>query len=106
MKAKMKTVLCCCTAILATAIYQSRAGAQDADRGAQVFKQLDVNGDGRITPDEFSIARALEALDGDGDGAITAAEAREYTLEDGSTKKVSTDDNANYIYPHGEATPK
>lgn len=29
-----------------------------------------------------------------------------YTLEDGSTKKVSTDDDANYIYPHGEATPK
>lgn len=29
-----------------------------------------------------------------------------YTLEDGSTKKVSTDDSANYIYPHGEATPK
>ncbi|MFZ5832190.1 MAG: hypothetical protein ACOY3P_19065 [Planctomycetota bacterium] len=29
-----------------------------------------------------------------------------YTLADGSTKKVSTDDNANYIYPHGEATPK
>jgi hypothetical protein len=29
-----------------------------------------------------------------------------YTLADGSTKKVSTDDGANYIYPHGEATPK
>ncbi len=29
-----------------------------------------------------------------------------YTLEDGSTIKVSTDDDANYIYPHGEATPK
>lgn len=29
-----------------------------------------------------------------------------YTLKDASTKKVSTDDNANYIYPHGEATPK
>jgi Tol biopolymer transport system component len=29
-----------------------------------------------------------------------------YTLDDGSTKKVSTDDNAKYIYPHGEATPK
>jgi hypothetical protein len=29
-----------------------------------------------------------------------------YVLADGSTKKVSTDDDANYIYPHGEATPK
>jgi len=29
-----------------------------------------------------------------------------YTLEDGSTRKVSTDDSAKYIYPHGEATPK
>jgi hypothetical protein len=29
-----------------------------------------------------------------------------YELADGSTTKVSTDDKANYIYPHGEATPK
>ncbi|MEM7009866.1 MAG: PHB depolymerase family esterase [Verrucomicrobiota bacterium] len=29
-----------------------------------------------------------------------------YTLADGSTKQVSTDDDASYIYPHGEATPK
>lgn len=29
-----------------------------------------------------------------------------YKLADGSTIKVSTNDNANYIYPHGEATPK
>jgi Tol biopolymer transport system component len=29
-----------------------------------------------------------------------------YKPEDGSTIKVSTDDSAKYIYPHGEATPK
>ena len=29
-----------------------------------------------------------------------------YTLADGSTKQVSTDDEADYRYPHGEATPK
>jgi hypothetical protein len=29
-----------------------------------------------------------------------------YTLEDGSTMKVSTNDGADYRYPHGEATPK
>lgn len=29
-----------------------------------------------------------------------------YTLADGSTKQVSTDDSADYRYPHGEATPK
>ena len=29
-----------------------------------------------------------------------------YTLADGSTRKVSTDDKADYRYPHGEATPK
>jgi len=29
-----------------------------------------------------------------------------YTLEDGSTRKVSTNDNADYRYPHCEATPK
>ena len=29
-----------------------------------------------------------------------------YKLSDGSTRKVSTDDKADYRYPHGEATPK
>ena len=29
-----------------------------------------------------------------------------YNLADGSTTKVSTDDSADYRYPHGEATPK
>jgi len=29
-----------------------------------------------------------------------------YTLADDSTRKVSTDDEADYRYPHGEATPK
>lgn len=29
-----------------------------------------------------------------------------YTLADGSTEQVSTDDKADYRYPHGESTPK
>ena len=29
-----------------------------------------------------------------------------YTLKSGKTQKVSTDDKADYRYPHGEATPK
>jgi hypothetical protein len=29
-----------------------------------------------------------------------------YDLGDRSTLKVSTDDSADYRYPHGEATPK
>ena len=29
-----------------------------------------------------------------------------YTLEDGTTVKVSTNDDADYRYPHCEATPK
>ncbi len=28
-----------------------------------------------------------------------------YRLKDGSTKRISTDPNANYMYPHGEKTP-
>jgi len=51
--------------------------AQGGWRGAQVFKQLDVNGDGRVTQDEFSMTRAFAALDGNGDGGITPDEARE-----------------------------
>lgn len=29
-----------------------------------------------------------------------------YKLADGSTRQVSTDNKADYRYPHGEATPK
>ncbi|MEC9056091.1 MAG: hypothetical protein VX633_12330, partial [Verrucomicrobiota bacterium] len=29
-----------------------------------------------------------------------------YTLADGLTRKVSTEEKADYRYPHGEATPK
>ena len=29
-----------------------------------------------------------------------------YTLKDGTTKKVSTNDNIDYRYPHGEDAPK
>jgi len=29
-----------------------------------------------------------------------------YRLEDGATERVSTDPNANYMYPHGERSPK
>ncbi|MBM4018709.1 MAG: esterase [Planctomycetes bacterium] len=42
------------------------------------FRQLDKNGDGRITADEFGGAPRLKALDADGDGAVTLQEARTY----------------------------
>lgn len=43
--------------------------------GGMNFEDLDTNGDGKITADEFQgPAQFLERLDTDGDGAVTAAE--------------------------------
>ena len=71
----------CWAAILATAICLPDAMAQDRASGDRVFKQLDRNGDDRITPEELPIPRAFEALDGNGGGAITSAEARAAVAE-------------------------
>jgi hypothetical protein len=76
MRTNTKPVICCCIAILASAMCLADAAAQDSGRGARLFQQLDRNGDGRITSAELQSARVFEALDGNGDGAITADEAR------------------------------
>jgi hypothetical protein len=76
-----KPVIGCCLAILATANGLASAVAQDGDRTARAFQQLDRDGDGRITPRELPIPRAFEALDGNADGVITAAEPRAAVAE-------------------------
>lgn len=44
------------------------------------FEQLDGNGDGKITPDEFLQSAIFKALDMDGNGEITKEEATRATL--------------------------
>ncbi|MBM4048829.1 MAG: hypothetical protein FJ279_27320, partial [Planctomycetes bacterium] len=51
---------------------QRRAGSQPLESR---FKQLDRNGDGKLTADEVPSERLLKMLDKDGDGVITREEA-------------------------------
>ena len=62
---------------------KKKAGASGAagGRGAVLqerFKQLDRNGDGKVTSDEFPDARVFKQMDKDGDGVVTLEEARAY----------------------------
>ena len=71
----MKPVIGFCIVILATETCLTGAAGQDSARTDDAFRQIDRDGDGRITPTELPVTRAFEALDGNRDGAITAAEA-------------------------------
>ena len=42
----------------------------------QRFRQLDRNGDGKLTPDELTDAATFKRLDANGDGVVTLEEAR------------------------------
>jgi len=57
------------------------AGGAAGGRGAVLqerFKQLDRNGDGKVTSDEFPDADMFKQMDKDGDGIATLEEARAY----------------------------
>ncbi len=78
MTAGLRSIVCACLALLAGPICPvADAAAEDGGRGARAFKQLDRDGNGRITRAELPNEQAFKALDADGDGAIAAAEARD-----------------------------
>lgn len=53
-----------------------RASGTDGPSGSRFMRRFDVDGDGRVTTDEFDGARrAFERFDLDGDGVVTRAEA-------------------------------
>ncbi|MBM3495527.1 MAG: hypothetical protein FJX72_14580 [Armatimonadetes bacterium] len=56
---------------------QRRAGGGGAGIEAQ-FKQLDRNGDGKLSADEFGRPRIFRQMDKDGDGFATMEEARSF----------------------------
>jgi Ca2+-binding EF-hand superfamily protein len=52
------------------------AAAGGSDTAATLFKQMDTDGDGRLSPDEHvaGAKRMFQAMDADRDGKVTAAE--------------------------------
>src|SRR3954463_11125927 len=61
----------CSLLIAASAVAQQKSEAQSLD---QRFKQLDKNGDGKITTDEVPMSPFFKQRDKNGDGVITLAE--------------------------------
>lgn len=78
---KLKAVLLIlvpCWTWFATWAVTERAGAQQAIE--QRFRELDVNNDGKLTPDELPQPAVFQALDLDGDGQVTPQEAARAAL--------------------------
>ncbi len=61
---------------------------------------------GRIHVGLFGHPDGPPLTTGHGDNWITGNQLYLYRLKDGSTTRISTDPNANHMYPHGEKTPK
>jgi mono/diheme cytochrome c family protein len=61
-----------------------REAVPDAANGAQRFRELDHNADGKLSGQELRQGRWLLFLDKDGDGAVTLAEARLALAKTGS----------------------
>jgi catechol 2,3-dioxygenase-like lactoylglutathione lyase family enzyme len=70
--------------VLALMIVSTAAIGQDQPRATRAwqgglagrFKQLDRNGDGKLTPDEFPNAQLFKRMDANGDGVVTLEEAQ------------------------------
>ena len=63
-----------------SAISKAQAPPQQARGGvlADRFQQLDRNGDGKLTPDEFPRADTFKLMDKNHDGGVTLDEARAF----------------------------
>ncbi|MDI9583346.1 MAG: sulfatase-like hydrolase/transferase [Acidobacteriota bacterium] len=53
-------------------------GGRRQNTAARRFRQLDKNGDGKVTGDEVGRPRLFGQMDADGDGTVTRAEMREF----------------------------
>jgi len=68
--------ICVGSAALATWILALPALAANTDRFDQIFKRLDVNGDGKVTPEEFTLEKiaVFTWLDTNQDNALEIEE--------------------------------
>ena len=57
--------------------------AEQPSPAEQHFKQLDKNGDGKITPDELTDQELFKKIDANGDGSITLEEMNAYQARPG-----------------------
>lgn len=57
------------------------------------YKQLDKNGDGKLTPDELPYPELFKKLDADGDGSVTLDEAKAYAARPTTAVKPQGDGN-------------
>ena len=73
----MKAVKLTVSAIAIAASFTTLSVAQQGGGLVVRFKQLDRNGDGKISAEEFP-GPLFKQMDKDGDGFVTPAEAREY----------------------------
>ncbi len=64
-----------------------RAGGDGGARVEAQFKQLDKNGDGKLSADEFGRPRIFRQMDKDGDGFATLEEAKSFFYGRGRPKR-------------------
>lgn len=64
----------------------ARRGGEYATRIDERFKELDTNGDGKLSAEEGSSLRFFKQADADGDGALTVEEVKGYFRNSGSRK--------------------
>ena len=66
----------------------------DRSRLAERFKQLDRNGDGKLTRQELRAPRIFDQMDRDGDGAVTLEEASRFTRARAARKDAGGNEGA------------
>lgn len=77
-KALLATAMAALLATGLAAVGPADAANQGQGRGAKMFDRHDINGDGKITKDEFKsgCANKFTMLDADGNGEVTREEAQ------------------------------
>ena len=92
-------------AAVAAAASSSASGGGEPSAAAPTyddaaFKRADLDGDGRVTSDEWAIASVFRRMDTDGDGKISRAEYEAY----GQSEEVPDGEMQSWWYWQGEGS--